>query len=442
MRDCLAVVLAAGEGTRMRSKLPKVLQPIGGLPMLAHVLKALAAAGADRIAVVVGPGHDAVRDAAGRYAENASVHVQAERLGTAHAALAARPALEGGAADVLVVFGDTPLLRPGVFSQMRGALAQGAALVVAGMVPEDPHGYGRLIMDGDQLVAVREEKDAAAAERAIRFCNGGVMAIDGAAALSLLDAVDNRNAQSEFYLTDTVEIANRRGMRVKAVEIPAEDVVGINTRAQLAEAEAIFQDRRRGEALAGGATLIAPATVFFAHDTKIGSDVLIEPNVVFGPGVTVADGVTIRAFSHIEGATIASGAIVGPFARLRPGAAIGAGAHIGNFVEVKAAEIGEGAKVNHLTYVGDASVGAKANIGAGTITCNYDGLHKHRTVIGENAFIGSNSALVAPVTVGDGAYVATGSVITDDVEADALAIARGRQVVKPGWAAGRRKQQG
>ena len=433
MRSSLAVVLAAGEGTRMRSRRPKVLHEIGHLPMIAHVLKALAAASVDRIAVVIGPGHEAVEKVVKACVPNASVHVQTERRGTAHAVLAARPALEAGADDVLVVFGDTPFVSPDTVALVRGVLGAGASIVVGGMVPADPTGYGRLIMEGSRLRAIREERDADQAERGIRFCNGGVMALAGATALPILDAIGDDNAQKEFYLTDAVEIANLRGLEVTAVEIAADEVFGINDRAQLAEAERHFQARRRAAAMAGGATLIAPETVFFAHDTTLGRDVRIEPNVVFGPGVAIADDVTIRAFSHIEGARIAPGAIVGPFARLRPGAEIGENAHIGNFVEIKAAEVGEGAKVNHLTYVGDARVGAKANIGAGTITCNYDGFGKYRTEIGERAFIGSNSALVAPVKIGDDAYVGSGSVITKDVAAGALAFERAQQVEKPGW---------
>lgn len=440
MRTCLAVVLAAGEGTRMRSRLPKVLHPIGRLPMIAHVLKALGSAGVDRIAVVIGPGHEAVASVIAAHAPQASVHLQAERRGTAHAVLAARAALEKGDDDVVVVFGDTPFVRPDTIALMRGMLAEGVSIAVAGMVPERPHGYGRLIVEDGQLLAIREEKDASEAERAIRFCNGGIMALSGAAALDILDAIGDDNAQGEFYLTDAVAVANRRGLKVTALEIGADEVFGINDRAQLAEAERHFQARRRAEAMAGGASLMAPETVFFAHDTTLGRDVSIEPNVVFGPGVSVADGVAIRAFCHIEGAHIDSGAIVGPFARLRPGAAIGRDAHIGNFVEIKQAEVEEGAKVNHLAYVGDARVGAGANVGAGAITCNYDGAAKHRTDIGRGAFIGSNSCLVAPVAIGEGAYVGSGSVITKDVEAGALAVARGRQVTKSGWALARRRK--
>ena len=433
MRTCLTVVLAAGEGTRMRSALPKVLHPVGGLPMLAHVLRAVAEAGSDRVAVVIGPDHAAVAAAVRTYAPAASTHIQAERLGTAHAVLAARAAIESGADDVLVVYGDTPSVSAETISRLRDALAGGASVVVAGMVPPDPHGYGRLIVENGQLVAIREEKDASPAERGLRLCNGGLMGLAGPVALELLDAVGNANAKGEYYLTDAVDIANRRGLRAEVVEIPPDDAFGVNTRGQLAEAEAIFQRRRRAAAMADGATLVAPETVFFSHDTQLGRDVTVEPNVVFGPGVTVSDGLTIRAFSHLEGALVATGATVGPFARLRPGARIGEGAHIGNFVEIKAAEIGPGAKVNHLSYIGDATVGAKSNIGAGTITCNYDGFGKYRTVIGERAFIGSNSSLVAPVQIGDDAYVGSGSVITEDVAAGALALSRIPQVEKPGW---------
>jgi bifunctional UDP-N-acetylglucosamine pyrophosphorylase/glucosamine-1-phosphate N-acetyltransferase len=434
MRTSLAVVLAAGEGKRMKSRVPKVLHPIGALPMVAHVLAALQRARIDHVAVIIGPGHEAVAELVARRAPDATVHVQAERRGTGDAVKAAREALKKKPDDVIVVFADTPFVSAGAISRLREKLAGGASVVVGGMRPTDPFGYGRLIMERDQLVAIREQRDASAEERKIGFVNGGIMGLAGATALSILDAIENRNDQKEFYLTDAAEIAHKRGLKVAAVEIATEDVLGINDRAQLAEAERLFQDKRRAEAMAGGATLVAPDTVFFAHDTKLGSDVTIEPNVVFGPGVVVEDNVTVRAFSHIEGATIASGAIIGPFARLRPGARIGEGAHIGNFVEIKAADVEEGAKINHLTYIGDARIGARSNIGAGTITCNYDGVNKHKTDIGKGAFIGSNSALVAPVTIGDGAYVASGSVITEDVPPDALAFGRARQANKPGRA--------
>ncbi len=433
MRTSLAIVLAAGEGTRMKSRLPKVLHPIAGLPMIAYVLKALQAARIDRIAVVVAPGQEEVARVVSKFAPQASIHVQRKPLGTADAFKAAREAI-AGADDVLVVFGDSPFLSRAVIGAMRRPLAKGAAIAVAGMRPDDPTGYGRLITKGRELLAIREHKDASEEERAIAFCNGGIMALAGATALSIVDAVGNENSKNEFYLTDAVGIANARKLAVTAVEVPAEIVFGINDRAQLAEAGRLFQERRRAEAMAAGATLVAPDTVFFSHDTRLGRDVVIEPNVVFGPGVSVADDVTIRAFSHIEGASIGAGAIVGPFARLRPGAKIGEGAHIGNFVEIKAADVEKGAKINHLSYVGDARVGAKTNVGAGTITCNYDGVSKHFTDIGKGAFVGSNSALVAPVAIGDGAYVASGSVITEDVPPAALAFGRARQVNKLGRA--------
>jgi bifunctional UDP-N-acetylglucosamine pyrophosphorylase/glucosamine-1-phosphate N-acetyltransferase len=419
----------------MRSGLPKALHRVGGLPLIGHVVRGLAAAGADKVAVVIGPDHDTVAEAARAEAPDAAVFVQRQRLGTAHAVLAARDALAAGPDDLVIVFGDTPFVSPEAIAALRGLLIDGAAVAVGGMRPADPTGYGRLIMDGDRLVAIREDKDATRQEREIGFCNGGLMAMSGAQALDILDAIGTDNAQGEHYLPDAVAIANDRGLTVSAIEIDAAEVFGINTRAHLAVAEARFQASRRAEAMEGGATLIAPETVFFSHDTRIGQDVTIEPNVFIGPGVSIEDGATIRAFCHLEGATVAGGAVIGPFARLRPGANIGANARVGNFCEVKKAAVHDGAKINHLTYVGDADIGARANIGAGTITCNYDGANKYRTTIGENAFIGSNSALVAPVTIGRGAYVGSGSVITKDVPDDELAVGRGRQVNIPDWAA-------
>ncbi|MBN8999872.1 MAG: bifunctional UDP-N-acetylglucosamine diphosphorylase/glucosamine-1-phosphate N-acetyltransferase GlmU [Rhizobiales bacterium] len=434
-RNALAILLAAGEGTRMRSALPKVMHPVAGLPMVGHVLAAAGAAGIDRFAVVVGPGVEALRTFVAKRAPEAALFEQTERRGTAHAVLAARAAIEAGADDVLVLYGDTPLVRPETLARLRAELAKGAAVVVLGFRPADPTGYGRLIEDGGRLVAIREEKDASAEERRIGFCNAGLMAFAGATVLSILDAIGNANAKGEFYLTDAVEVAHARGLPVVAIEAAAEEVAGVNTRAELAAVEAVWQGRARRAAMLAGVSLQAPDTVFLSHDTRLAPDVTVEPNVVFGPGVSVESGAVIHAFSHLEGAHVAAGAAVGPFARLRPGAALAERAKVGNFVEVKNAAIGEGAKVSHLTYIGDAKVGAEANIGAGTITCNYDGFDKALTVIGAGAFIGSNSALVAPVTIGDGAYVGSGSVITEDVAADALAIGRARQVEKPGWAA-------
>ena len=433
-RSCLYVVLAAGEGTRMRSALPKVMHPVAGEPMLGHVLETIGeTTGEASIAAVIGPGMDGVRQFLGRKSPSASVHVQTERLGTAHAVLAARAALAADR-DTIVLYGDTPLVTAETIDRLRRALADGADVAVLGFDAADPSGYGRLIMEGNRLLAIREERDASGEEKQITFCNSGVIAFKKGLIAELLDAIGNDNAKGEYYLTDAIEIAVARGLKTAAVACPEAEVQGVNTRAQLASAEAAMQARLRAAALEGGATLVAPETVFLSRDTRIGQDVLIEPNVFFGPKSTVADGATVRAFSHIEGATVASGAVVGPYARLRPGATIGEGAKIGNFVEVKAATVEDGAKINHLSYVGDARVGAGANVGAGTITCNYDGHNKHHTDIGAGAFIGSNSALVAPVSIGEGAYVASGSVITKDVAPGALAFGRARQTEKPGGA--------
>jgi bifunctional UDP-N-acetylglucosamine pyrophosphorylase/glucosamine-1-phosphate N-acetyltransferase len=418
-RTCLAIVLAAGEGTRMRSLRPKVLQAIGGRSLLAHALDAVDQAAA--VAVVVGPGQEAVVAAARARVPNAQIFVQAERRGTAHAVLAASPAIARGWDDVLVVFADTPLVLGATLERLRAAVAGGAAVAVLGFRAADPAGYGRLIVKGKKLLAIREDRDASDSERAITLCNAGLMALDGRLALDILQRIGDRNSKREFY---TVPL-----------ETEEDEVRGINTRAQLAEAEGVLQRRLRAAALEAGATLVAPETVFLAADTKLGRDVVVEPHVVFGPGVVVEDGAVIRSFSHLEGAHVGKGATVGPFARLRPGTRLGEKSRVGNFVEVKAAAIEAGAKANHLSYIGDARVGENANIGAGTITCNYDGADKHRTEIGKDAFIGSNSALVAPVAIGEGAYVGSGSVITRDVPAGALAIGRGQQVVKEGWAA-------
>ena len=434
-RSLLVVILAAGEGTRMASRLPKVLHKIAGRSMLHHVLAATQSLGANKVAVVVGPDRADVATEAQRIVPDARVFVQSERLGTAHAVLAAREALAEPVDDVLILYADTPLVRPETLEMLRAPLAEGASVAALGFRPADPTGYGRLVTKGDALLAIREDKEASPSERLIDFCNGGLMALAGADALPLLEAVGNDNLKGEYYLTDVVEIANARGLQAVAPETGADDVVGVNSRVQLAEAEAILQRRLRLAAMANGATLVAPETVFFSADTRLGRDVVVEPHVVFGPGVTVGDDVTIHAFSHLEGARLERGVNIGPYARLRPGSHLEEGVRIGNFVETKAAHLEKGVKINHLSYVGDAHVGAESNLGAGTITCNYDGYIKSRTEIGPGAFIGVNTALVAPVTVGAGAYVGTGSVITDDVPADALALARGRQVVKPGWAA-------
>jgi len=431
-RTCLSIILAAGEGTRMKSTSPKVLHQIAGLPMVAHVARTAEAAGADGLALVVGHGGDEVKAAAERFAPGAEVFVQTERLGTAHAVLAARAAIARGHDDVLVMFGDTPLVEAESLATARQKLADGAAVVVIGFRPPNPAGYGRLLEKDGRLVAIREDKDCSEEERKIGFCNAGLMAVAGAHALKLLDQVGNANAKGEFYLTDIVEIADKAGLKVVATEASFDSVLGINNRAELAEAEAIWQKRRRRQAMLAGATLIAPETVYFSHDTEIGSDVLVEPNVWFGPGVKIAGGATIHAFSHLEGSNVGPRAEVGPFARLRPGADLHEKAKVGNFCEVKKATVEKGAKVNHLTYIGDARVGAGANIGAGTITCNYDGYSKFFTDIGAGAFIGSNSSLVAPIVIGAGAYVASGSVITEEVPGDALAFGRARQKTLPG----------
>ena len=418
----------------MRASLPKVLHAIGGRSLIAHVLQTAVAAGGAEIAVVIGPDHTAVAEEVRRIAPKADVFEQRKRLGTAHAVLAAREALSRRPDDIVVMFADTPLIRPETLRRLRSALAEGAAVAVLGFTPADPKGYGRLITQDGMLVAIREEKDASAAEQDIRLCNAGLMALSGAHALALLERIGNDNAKREFYLTDAVAIARGMGLRTVAIEATEDEVRGINTKTQLAEAEAVLQQRLRAAAMEAGVTLVAPETVFLSTDTTFGKDVTVEPNVVFGAGVVVEDGAVIRSFSHLEGARVGKNARVGPFARLRPGADLGTDVHIGNFVEVKAARIDDGAKANHLAYLGDAHVGAGANIGAGTITCNYDGFAKHRTEIGKGAFVGTNSSLVAPVTIGEGAYIGSGSVVTKDVPPDSLALARGQQVVKEGWA--------
>jgi bifunctional UDP-N-acetylglucosamine pyrophosphorylase/glucosamine-1-phosphate N-acetyltransferase len=433
-RTCLAVVLAAGEGTRMHNSRPKVLHAIAGRSLIAHALSAVRTIDGET-AVVVGPGQDAVVEAAKAVMPGAEFYVQHERRGTAHAVLAARAALVRGADDVVVAFADTPLVMPETIARLRGALAAGAGVAVLGFRPADPTGYGRLIVDsGGMLLAVREEKDASPAERAIGLCNSGLMALAGDAALSILEQIRDDNAKSEFYLTDAVVVARAMGLAAVALETEEDEVRGVNTQAQLAEADAVLQRRLRADAHEAGVIMVAPETVYLCADTKLGRDVTIEPYVVFGPGVTVEDGALIRSFSHLEGARVGRGAQVGPFARLRPGADLDADVHVGNFVEIKQARLESGAKANHLAYIGDARVGAGANVGAGTITCNYDGFRKHLTEIGKDAFIGSNSALVAPVKIGDGAYVASGSVITGDVPADSVAFGRARQAVKEGFA--------
>lgn len=430
----LTIVLAAGEGTRMRSALPKVLHPVAGQSLLAHVLRAAPNGANSALAVVVGPDRQDVADEAKRVRSDAAVFVQRERLGTAHAVLAAREAIARGAAHVLIAFGDTPLISAATLESLRAPLNDGASVAVLGFRAADPKGYGRLLMSGDRLTAIREEADATDAERKVTLCNAGVMALAGNKALTILDRIGNANKKGEYYLPDAVAIANELGLKAAAIETDEDEVRGINTKAQLAEAEQVMQARLRKQALDAGVTIIAPETVFLAADTQFGKDVTIEPFVVIGPGVTIADGAVIHSFSHVTNATIGKNVSVGPYARLRPGTSLGDGVRIGNFVEVKAATLGAGAKANHLAYIGDATVGANANLGAGTITCNYDGFDKHRTEVGEGAFVGTNSSLVAPVKIGSGAYIGSGSVVTRNVPDDALMLERSEQTVRPGWA--------
>lgn len=434
-RDLLTVVLAAGKGTRMRSDLPKVLHRIAGRSMLGHVLALAGGVGSGRLAVVVGPGMEGVRKEALAAAPGAAVYVQENQLGTADAVLAAREAIGAHAGDLLVLFADTPLLAPETVARLLGELDKGAQLAVLGFEARDPGSYGRLVTDADgSLAAIREARDASPEERAIRLCNSGVMAFRLDAPLDVLGRIGNVNAKGEFYLTDAVAIVRAEGGRAAVVLSDEDEVLGVNSRAELAAAEAIWQRRARARALDAGVTMVAPETVWLSFDTVLGRDVVIEPNVFFGPGVTVEDGAEIKANSYLEGARVGAGARVGPYARLRPGAVLGRDVHVGNFVEVKNVAMGDGAKANHLSYLGDGSVGAGANIGAGTIFCNYDGFFKHRTEVGAGAFVGSNSALVAPVKIGAGAYIGSGSVITKDVAAGALALERNAQEERPGWA--------
>ena len=442
-RPLLIVILAAGKGTRMRSAMPKVLHQVAGRSLLGHVMAAASGAAASAVAVVTGPGMDDVRQEASRQLGSVQLYLQAEQRGTADALLAAREALAGHQGDVIVLFGDTPLMTPATIAAAQLMLVA-SDLVVVGFQAADPFGYGRILTDPDGgVIAIREHKEASPAERAVQLCNSGVMGFRSARLLEILDAIGNANSKGEYYLTDAVEIARSKGLSVGYVTTDEAETQGINDRAQLAIVEAHWQARKRADVLAGGATLTSPETVYFSFDTVVGQDVTIEPFVVFGPGVTVANNVKISAFTHIvgsdrkikTGARIADGAEVGPYARIRPGTDIGRNAHVGNFVEVKNATLEEGAKANHLTYLGDARVGAGANIGAGTITCNYDGFSKHHTDIGAGAFIGSNTALVAPVKVGERAIVGAGSVITKDVAADALAVTRAPQEERVGWAA-------
>lgn len=431
----LAVVLAAGESTRMKSSKSKVLHTVGNLPMISHVIAALEKTGVGDVALVVGRDADPVIAAARSGKLAITAFEQKERLGTGHAVLAARDAIARGFDQIIVAYGDAPLIEPGPLGEALEKVRSGFDVAVIGFEAVTPTGYGRLLTRDGELVAIREEKDATPEEREVTFCNSGLLVINGAKALSLLGKITNSNVKGEYYLTDIIEILRLEGGKAATVEAPADTVAGCNNRAELAELEAIWQRRRRHELMVAGVTMIAPETVFLSFDTEIAQDVTIEPNVIFGPGTKIESGAVIHAFSHIEGAHVASGANVGPFARLRPGANLHTNAKVGNFVEIKKAEIGEGAKVSHLTYVGDATVGEGANIGAGTVTCNYDGFNKFETIIGADSFIGSNTLLVAPVRIGRGALTATGSVITEDVPDGAAAFGRSRQVNKDGYGA-------
>jgi len=441
--SALAIILAAGKGTRMKSERPKVLHRLAGATLLAHALRAAKGAGLDRLAVVLSPGMDEVGAAASALDPALEIFVQAEQLGTADAVKAARRAFEEFPGQVLILYGDTPLLRAETIGRVRAELEAGADLVVIGFETENPTGYGRLLLDDrGGLIGIREEKDASEEERALTLCNSGIMGFrSGKTLLNLLGRIGNDNAKKEFYLTDAVALARADRLEARIVQSSAAEVLGVNSRGELAQAEAVMQQRLRDAVMADGATLVAPETVFLSHDTRIGRDVVIEPHVVIGEGVVIEDGATIKSFCYMQDSRIGQGATVGPFARLRPGADLAKDAHVGNFVEIKQSEIGEGAKVNHLTYIGDTTVGLRANIGAGTVTCNYDGFAKHRTEIGAGAFVGSNTSLVAPVKIGEGAYIGSGSVISKDVAPDALALSRSPQEERPGWAAKMRERR-
>jgi len=435
-RPLLIVILAAGKGTRMKSAVPKVLHEIAGRTMLGHALNACQELGAETIAVVVGPDMEDVRAAALQQVPDARVYIQERQDGTAGAVLAAREAIANHKGDVLVQYADTPLLTVGTLERLHARLDDETGVAVLGFDASDPSGYGRLLTGAEGwLQAIREDKDASDDERRITLCNSGVMAFRLDNLLGVLDRIGNANAKGEFYLTDAIEIARSDGARAGVVVCTEDEVMGINSRDQLALAEALYQKHARLAVMLEGATLIAPETVWFSYDTKIGRDVVIQPNVFFGHGVTIGDNVEILANCHFEQSRIGAGSRVGPFARFRPGAQLGEHVRIGNFVEVKNTVLGDGAKANHLSYLGDGEIGAGSNIGAGTIFCNYDGFDKHRTVLGPGVFVGSNASLVAPVKIGEGAYVGAGSVITKNVAADALAVTRASQEERPGWAA-------
>ena len=435
MTNRAAVILAAGQGTRMKSPLPKMLHAVAGRTLVDRAIDAAEGLGCEKIVVVVGTHSAALTTRVTDRLGAGAVAIQDPPLGTAHAVLAAREALQGFDGDVVITNGDHPLQGPADMAPLFALREAGADVAVLGFEAEDPSAYGRMLLDGDRLTRIVEAKEATLDELKIKACNTNVMAAPAGMLFELLAKVGNDNAKGEYYLTDVIQLANARGLKVRAAMAAEEAVMGVNSQSELAAAEAIFQRRRRAELLEAGVSMPAPDTVHFAWDTKVEAGVVVEPYVVFAPGVEVQAGALIRAFSHLEGALVRAGATVGPYARLRPGADIGEEAHIGNFVEVKKVKVGRGAKANHLSYLGDGSVGEKANLGAGTIFCNYDGFDKAETHVGAGAFIGSNTALVAPVRVGDGAYTGSGSVITRDVAPDALALERSPQVEKPGWAA-------
>jgi bifunctional UDP-N-acetylglucosamine pyrophosphorylase / glucosamine-1-phosphate N-acetyltransferase len=430
----LAIVLAAGEGTRMKSAMPKVLHSVAGRSMVGHVLATVSGSAANAVSVIIGPNRDDVAAEVRRWFPTANVHVQTDRKGTAHAVLHAEMDISVGFDVVVVLFADTPLVQSETISRLCEAVVQGAGVAALGFRAKDPTGYGRFIVNDGALIAIREHKDASDDERQITLCNAGLMALDGRYAVEILKRIGNTNAQKEFYLTDAVEVARSMQLPTTVVEASETEVMGVDDRMRLATAEGLMQQRLREKALRNGATLIDPSSTFLSYDTKIGRDVIVEPHVFFGKNVSIEDNAVIHASCHIEGASIGEGVHVGPFARLRPGTKLAANSRVGNFVEIKNADVDEGAKVSHLSYIGDAHVGAGANIGAGTITCNYDGYFKYQTSIGKNAFIGSNSSLVAPIMIEDGAYVGSGSVITDTVPSGSLALSRGKQVNKTGWA--------
>lgn len=437
-----AIILAAGKGTRMKSELPKVMHEVAGFPMVIHAMAQALEAGVSPLCLVIAPGMHQVVSAARGLVDDVLVATQTEQLGTANAVLSAREALKGFEGNLLVLYADTPLVTAATMAKLNEVLMEDArcAVAVLGFTPRDPAEYGRLVMKGDTLERIVEAREATADERRITLCNSGVVALRGNLAWDFLERIENNNAKGEYYLTDIVAIANSAGYQARVVEADADEVLGVNSRIELAQAEAIFQNRRRAHFMASGVTLHDPSTVYFSADTTIEADTIIEPNVFFGPGVAIAGGVHVKAFSHLEGCVVGAKSVVGPFARLRPGTSLGEKVKIGNFVELKKAEIEDGAKISHLSYIGDAAIGAEANIGAGTITCNYDGYNKYRTTIGRDVFVGSNTALVAPLTIGDGAMIAAGSVVTEDVAPDALALARTRQEQKADWAVGFRER--